>query len=156
MERIAREQQRCPPGVHRVVSPKRYASEDSEGRPADILSYPFYSRVNRMLPHALTEAGLCVVCFPKDDGIVRNPSGLVSCTSCGFEYSNLSEQDSSISLDNSDVPGGLLVSEERVLMMLMMNIARKPFLLVSAMRSHAGVLPVGATPPQAEVLAMEP
>ena len=113
MERIAREQQRCPPGVHRVVSPKRYASEDSEGRPAAILSYQFQSRVNRMFPHALTEAGLCAICSSSGRGIVWCPSGPVSCTSCGHEYSNPSEQGFSISLDNSDVPSGLLVPSEK-------------------------------------------
>ena len=113
MERVAREQQHCPPGVHRVRSPKRYAPEDSEGRPAAILSYQFQSRVNRMFPHALTEAGLCAICFSKKVGIVWCPSGPVSCTSCGYEYSNPSEQDSSISHDNSDVPSGFLVSSEK-------------------------------------------
>ena len=96
-----------------VVSPKCYASEDSEGRPAAILSYQFQSRVNRMFPHVLTEVGLCAVCFSKEDGIVWCPSGPVSCTSCGFEYSNPSERDSSISLDSSDVPSGLLVRSDK-------------------------------------------
>ena len=113
MEGVARDQQRCPPGVHRVRSPKRYASEDSEGRPAAILSYQYQSRVNRVFPHALTEAGLCAICNSKSDGIVWCSSGPVSCSSCGYEYSTPSEQDSSISLDNSDVPGGLLASSEK-------------------------------------------
>ena len=113
MEGVTRDQQRCPPGVHRVRSPKRYASEDSEGRPAAILSYQYQSRVNRMFLHALTEAGLCAICNSKSDGIVWCPSGPVSCSSCGYEYSNPSEQDLSISLDISDVPGGLLVSSEK-------------------------------------------
>ena len=113
MEGAASEVQRCPPGVHRVRSPKRYASEDSEGRPAAILSYQSQSRVNRMFPHALTEAGLCAICHSKSDGIVWCPSGPVSCTSFGYEYSNPSERDSSVSPDSSDVPNGLLVSSER-------------------------------------------
>ena len=102
MESVAREQQHCPPGVHRVRSPKRYASEDSEGRPAALLSYQFQSRVNRMFPLALTEAGLCAICFSKEDGIVWCPSGPVSCTSCGYEYSNPFEQDPSVMPDNSE------------------------------------------------------
>ena len=113
MEGVVREVQRCTPGVHRVHSPKRYASEDSEGRPAAILSYQFQSRVNRMFPHALTEAGLCAICFSKEDGIVWCPSGPINCSSCGYGYSNPSGQDSSISLDNSYVPSGLLVSSEK-------------------------------------------
>ena len=157
MERFAREQQRCPPRVHRVVSPKRYASEDSEGRPAAILSYQFQSRVNRMFPHALTKDGLCAICSSSGRGIVWCPSGPVSCASCGYEYSNPSEQGSSISLDNSDVPSGLLVSsEKRVPMMMVMSVVRRLFLLVSAMRSHAEILPVGAMPPQAEILVITP
>ena len=112
MEGVVREVQRCPPGVHRVHSPKRYASEDSEGRPAAILSYQFQSRVNRMFPHALTEAGLCAICHSKSDGIVWCPSGPVSCISCGYEFSNPSERESSVSPDSSDVPSGLLVSSE--------------------------------------------
>ena len=113
MEVVAREVRRCPPGVHRVRSPKRYASEDSEGRPAAILSYQFQPRVNRMFPHALTEAGLCAICHSKSDGIVWCSSGPVRCIRCGYEYSNPSEQDSSVSLDSSDVPSGLLVSSEK-------------------------------------------
>ena len=113
MQRFVREVQRCPPGVHRVHSPKRYASEDSEGRPAAFLSYQYQSRVNRMFSRALTEAGLCAICHSKSDGIVWCPSGPVSCTSCGYEYSNPSERDSSVSPDSSDVPSGLLVSSER-------------------------------------------
>ena len=112
MEGVVREVQRCAPGVHRVHSPKRYAAEDSEGRPAAILSYQFQSRVNRMFPHALTEAGLCAICNSKSDGIVWCPSGPVSCTSCGYEFSSPSERDSSVSPDSSDVPSGLLVSSE--------------------------------------------
>ena len=112
MQGVAREVQRCPPGVHRVHSPKRYASEDSEGRPAAILSYQYQSRVNGMFPRALTDAGLCAICHSKSDGIVWRPSGPVRCTSCGYEYSNPSERDSSVSLDNSDVPSGILVSSD--------------------------------------------
>ena len=104
--------QRCAPGVHRAHSPKRYAAEDSEGRPAAILSYQFQSRVNRTFPHALTEAGLCAICNPKSDGIVWCPSGPVNCTSCGYEFSSPSDRDSSVSPDSSDVPSGLLVSSE--------------------------------------------
>ena len=113
MEGVARDQQRCPPGAHRVRSPKRYASEDSEGRPAAVLSYQYQSRVNRMFPHALTEAGLCAICNSKSDGIVWCPSGPVGCSSRGHEYSNPSEQDFSISLDSPDVPSGFLVSSEK-------------------------------------------
>ena len=69
--------------------------------------------MNRIIPHALTEAGLCAICHSKSDGIVWCPSGPVSCTSCGYEYSNPSERDSSVSPDSSDVPSGLLVSSER-------------------------------------------
>ena len=112
MEGVARELQRCAPGVHRVRSPKRYAAEDSEGRPAAILSYQFQSRVNRMFPHALTEAGLCAICNSKNDGIVWCPSGPVSCTSCGYEFSSPSERDPSVSPDSSDAPSGLLVSSD--------------------------------------------
>ena len=113
MEGVVREVQRCPPGAHRVHRPKRYASEDSEGRPAAILSYQFQSRVNRMFLHAHTEAGLCAIRYSKSDGIVWCPSGPVSCTSCGYGYSNPSERDSSVSPDSSDVPSGFLVSSER-------------------------------------------
>ena len=66
-----------------------------------------------MFHDALTEAGLCAICFSKEDGIVWCPSGPVSCSSCGYEYSNLFGQDSSISLDYSHVPSGLLVSSDR-------------------------------------------
>ena len=92
MEGVEKEVQRCTPGVHRVQSPKRYASEDSEGRPAVLLSYQFQSRVNRMFPHALTEAGLCVICNSRDDGMIWNSSGPVGCACCGYEFSNLSVQ----------------------------------------------------------------
>ena len=66
-----------------------------------------------MFPHALAEAGLCAICHSKSDGIVWCSSGPVICTSCGYEYSNPSEQDSSVSLDSSDVPSGFLVSSEK-------------------------------------------
>ena len=53
------------------------------------------------------------LCHSKSDGIVWCPSGPVSCTSCGYEYSNLFERDSNVSPDSSDVPSGLIVSSER-------------------------------------------
>ena len=146
MEGVVREVQRCTPGVHRVHSPKRYASEGSEGRPAAILSYQFQSRVSRMFPHALTEAGLCAICHSKSDGIVWCPSGPVSCTSCGYEFSSPSERDSSVSPDSSDVPSGLLVSSEDVPMTIM---ARSSHLLMSVLYQTVRSLPVGAMPPHA-------
>ena len=76
------------PSVHRVPSPKRYAAEDSEGRPAALLSYHFQDRLNRMFPHALTERGLCIACTSRVDGIMWSPAGPIGCSICGYQYPN--------------------------------------------------------------------
>ena len=99
---IDEESRSSQPSVHRVPSPKRYAAEDSEGRPAALLSYKFRDRLNRMFPHALTERGLCIACTSRVDGIIWSPAGPIGCSICGYQFPNpldLSQDERSFDYD---------------------------------------------------------
>ena len=71
----------------RLVSPKRYAAEDDEGKPTKLVASQFQERVNRLFPNALTEQGHCVHCGDDGASLRWNRYGPVNCESCGYEFS---------------------------------------------------------------------
>ena len=150
MERIAREQQRCPPGAHRVVSPKRYASEDSEGRPAAILSYQFQSRVKGCFLVPSLRLACVQFASPRMTALCGAPLAPLVVLAVAM---GIPTRQSKILVSRSAILMSLAAFSCHQKRALMMNVVRRLHLLVSATRSHAVVLPVGAMPPQAEILA---